>query len=185
MARPTTSRPSRRSRRSSRAATLPRVRAGRPADLAQAVALARALWPDEPAADHRRHMAAILRGAPPSTLPLTLFVAEEEGRLVGFLEIGLRSHADGCDGRRAVGFIEGWFVVAERRGGGIGGRLMAAASEWAVARGCRELASDTWLDNEGSQRAHQALGFEIVDRCVHLRKALRRPRRKGHPSPSR
>ena len=36
-----------------------------------------------------------------------------------------------------------------------------------------ELASDTWIDNEKSQRAHEALGFEVVDRCVNYRKVLR------------
>jgi len=35
------------------------------------------------------------------------------------------------------------------------------------------MASDTWIDNEASQRAHEALAFEVVDRCVHFRKALR------------
>jgi aminoglycoside 6'-N-acetyltransferase I len=34
------------------------------------------------------------------------------------------------------------------------------------------MASDTWLDNLGSQSAHEALGFEVVDRCVHYRKRL-------------
>jgi aminoglycoside 6'-N-acetyltransferase I len=34
------------------------------------------------------------------------------------------------------------------------------------------MASDTWLENEGAQRAHEALGFEVVDRCVNYRKAL-------------
>jgi hypothetical protein len=28
------------------------------------------------------------------------------------------------------------------------------------------------IDNEGSQRAHEALGFDVVDRCVHFRKGL-------------
>jgi len=28
------------------------------------------------------------------------------------------------------------------------------------------------LENERSQRAHEALGFEVVDRCVHFRKKL-------------
>jgi hypothetical protein len=28
------------------------------------------------------------------------------------------------------------------------------------------------LDNEASQRAHSALGFEVVDRCVHFRKQI-------------
>ena len=43
---------------------------------------------------------------------------------------------------------------------------------WARLKGCREMASDTWIDHEGSQRAHEALGFEVVDRCVHYRKEL-------------
>jgi aminoglycoside 6'-N-acetyltransferase I len=34
------------------------------------------------------------------------------------------------------------------------------------------MASDTWIDNEGSQRAHEALGYEVVDHCVHYRKRL-------------
>jgi hypothetical protein len=34
------------------------------------------------------------------------------------------------------------------------------------------MASDALIDNDGSQRAHAALGFEVVDQCVHLRKAL-------------
>jgi aminoglycoside 6'-N-acetyltransferase I len=34
------------------------------------------------------------------------------------------------------------------------------------------MASDPWLDNVASQTAHEALGFEVVDRCVHYRKVL-------------
>jgi aminoglycoside 6'-N-acetyltransferase I len=32
------------------------------------------------------------------------------------------------------------------------------------------MASDALIDNDGSQPAHEALGFEVVDRCVHFRK---------------
>jgi len=35
-----------------------------------------------------------------------------------------------------------------------------------------EMASDALIDNELSQRAHEALGYEVVDRCVHYRKRL-------------
>src|SRR5687767_8774541 len=71
---------------------------------------------------------AELEGRPYSTLPLVSFVAEaEDGRLAGFIEVGLRSHADACDGRRAVGFIEGWFVSADFRRQGIGRALVDAA----------------------------------------------------------
>ena len=54
----------------------------------------------------------------------------------------------------------------------VGRALMAAAEEWARSQGAREIASDTWCDNEPSQQAHAALGFEVVDRCVHFRKSL-------------
>jgi aminoglycoside 6'-N-acetyltransferase I len=34
------------------------------------------------------------------------------------------------------------------------------------------MASDTWLDALRSQHAHEALGFKVVDHCVHYRKVL-------------
>jgi aminoglycoside 6'-N-acetyltransferase I len=34
------------------------------------------------------------------------------------------------------------------------------------------MASDALIENEESQRAHEALGFDVVDRCVHFRKRL-------------
>jgi GNAT superfamily N-acetyltransferase len=55
---------------------------------------------------------------------------------------------------QTVGFVEGWFVREPFRNRGVGRELMRAAEQWARARGCREMAS------------------EIVDRCVHFRKAL-------------
>lgn len=131
------------------------------------------LWPEGPLAEHREEAALILAGAPPSTMPLVVFVAENDGLVVGFIEVGLRSHADGCDSRRPVGFVEGWYVEPAHRGVGVGRALMQAAEDWARSQGCREIASDTWIDHESSQRAHEALGFEVVDRCVNLKKALR------------
>ena len=105
-------------------------------------------------------------------MPLVLIVAEVDGDVVGFIEVGLRSHADGCDERYPVGFIEGWYVHPESQRRGIGRALVAAAEVWARSQGARELASDTWIDNAPSQLAHEALGFEVVDRCVHFRKSL-------------
>jgi aminoglycoside 6'-N-acetyltransferase I len=134
--------------------------------------IAAAIWPDAPLAEHRDHAAAILSGKPPSTLPLVLFVAEVDDEVVGFVEVGLRSHADGCDTRQPVGFVEGWYVEPQHQRQGVGHALMAAAEDWSRSLGARELASDTWIDEEPSQRAHAALGFEVVDRCVHFRKSL-------------
>jgi aminoglycoside 6'-N-acetyltransferase I len=89
--------------------------------------------------------------------------------MTGFLEVGLRSHADTA---QPVGFVEGWFVHEAFRDRGIGKELMRTAEDWARRQGCLEMASDTWIDDERSLRSHQALGFEVVDRCVHFRKPL-------------
>jgi aminoglycoside 6'-N-acetyltransferase I len=149
-----------------------RVRLARAPDTDVVARMFVELWPDGSLADHRAEAAVILSGPPPSTLPLVVFVAEVDGEVDGFIEVGLRSHADGCDARRPVGFIEGWYVEPEHRSKGVGGTLMRAAEDWARSQGCREMASDTWIDHESSQHAHEALGFEVVDRCVHFRKAL-------------
>jgi aminoglycoside 6'-N-acetyltransferase I len=150
-----------------------RVRPGAPGDADPVARLFFALWPEAPFAEHRAEAVSRLTGNAPSTMPLVIFVAEIEEAVVGFIEVGLRSHADGCDGLHPVGFVEGWGVEPAHQRRGIGRALVGAAEEWARSQGCHEMASDTWIDREASQRAHEALGFEVVDRCVHYRKSLR------------
>ena len=107
------------------------------------------------------------------TLPGVIFLAiDASEKPAGFLYAGLRSHADGCDISRPVGFIEGWFVREESRRHGIGSALMGAGEVWARAQGCLEMGSDALIENKESQSAHDALGFEVVDRCVNYRKRL-------------
>lgn len=150
-----------------------KVRIGVPGDCSAVLRMMQALWPDGSAADHAAEIAPILAGKPPGTLPVVILVAEgEDGALIGFLEASLRSHADGCDTRRPVGFIEGWFVREDHRRKGVGSQLVAAAEDWARSQGCIEMASDTWIDDDVSVLSHEALGYEVVDRCVHFRKAL-------------
>ncbi len=133
----------------------------------------RELWPDLVPEENLCELRAILAGERIGTLPLVIFVAEGgDGVLLGFVEVGLRSHADGCDPRMPVGFLEGWFVREDHRRQGTGAKLVAAAESWARSQGSAEMASDTWVDNEESQHAHESIGFEAVDRCVHYRKVL-------------
>jgi aminoglycoside 6'-N-acetyltransferase I len=149
------------------------IRPAHPSDLDQLARLREALWPNTSAAEHGRELAPILGGKTPGRMPLISFVAvTRDGRLVAFAEVDLRSHADGCDPSLPTGYLEGWFVAPDFRRRGIGARLLAAAEDWARAHGCVEMASDTWIDNEVSQSAHEALGFKVVDRCVHYRKTL-------------
>ena len=131
------------------------------------------LWPEGSLEEQLSEVDSLLSTGRSGTLPAAIFISQDaDGVSTGFLEVGLRSHADGCDTQRPVGFIEGWYVREAVRGQGVGRELMRAAEEWCRAQRCRELGSDALIDNEGSQAAHQALGFEVVDRCVHFRKAL-------------
>jgi aminoglycoside 6'-N-acetyltransferase I len=148
----------------------------RPAEIADCEPLAllrHALWPESPVKEHFEEISSILNGRSPLAMPYLILIAEaNDHTLAGFLEVGLRSHADGCNTSHAVGFVEGWYVAETHRHRGVGRQLLVAAEDWARSLGCLEMASDTWIDNEVSQKAHEALGFEVVDRCVHYRKPL-------------
>ena len=132
-----------------------------------------ALWPAGPVEEHEREIEAILAGAWSRIFPYVVLVADSnDGAIAGFAEVTLRSRADGCDPMRPVGYLEGWYVVEAERRHGVGAQLLRAAEDWARGQGCTEMASDTWIDNEGAQQAHEALGFEVVDRCVNYKKTL-------------
>lgn len=149
------------------------IRPAVPLDCERLARLREALWPESSAEQHAAELASIIRTKQNGALPFAVLVAEAPSReLVGFLEVGLRSHADGCDPSHPVGFLEGWFVVESHRQKGVGTQLLRAAEDWARGHGCTEMASDTWIDNVVSQRVHEALQFQVVDRCVHYRKTL-------------
>jgi aminoglycoside 6'-N-acetyltransferase I len=78
------------------------------------------LWPGTPFEEHLRELEELLTLGRNGTLPMAILVAEEkDGSLAGFLEVGLRSHADGCNphGRSAL-----------LRAGSCGTRFAAGAS---------------------------------------------------------
>jgi aminoglycoside 6'-N-acetyltransferase I len=97
----------------------------------------------------------------------------DEGRMpIGFIEGSIRSDYVNGTETSPVGFVEGVYVAPTLRRNGVARALFAAIGDWAKARGCRELASDALIDNEGSQRAHRALGFEETERVVYFTKRL-------------
>jgi aminoglycoside 6'-N-acetyltransferase I len=130
------------------------------------------LYPDSVEADHGPSIDAYLAGKTLAELvPSAVFVVERpDGRLGGFLELSVRNYAEGCTG--ATPYVESWYVDEDLRGSGAGRALMDAAESWAREHGYTELASDALLDNSVSHAAHQALGFDIVERAVHFRKSL-------------
>src|SRR5579862_9973723 len=94
------------------------------------------LWPDSSPEEQFEELDRTLSTGMSGTLPGVVLVAEisnesANGELIGFLEGGLRSHADGCNTAQPVGFVEGWFVREPHRHQGVGRRLMAALEDWA------------------------------------------------------
>jgi aminoglycoside 6'-N-acetyltransferase I len=145
-----------------------RIRPLEASDIARWIELRAKLWPDQSPAELDEEGRAALTLEPPA---LVVFVAEENGGLVGFLELGLRSYGEGC-ASSPVPYVEGWYVEAEWRRRGVGGALMRAAEERSRARGYGELGSDTEEFNQLSRAAHAALGFEEVETLVVFRKPL-------------
>lgn len=96
---------------------------------------------------------------------------DSQGVAVGFAEVSVRSHAEGCYSGR-VGYLEGWYVMERVRKHGIGTALLKGAEKWAKAQGCHEFASDAIIGNDVSIAAHKALGFIEVERIVTFRKEI-------------
>jgi aminoglycoside 6'-N-acetyltransferase I len=128
--------------------------------------LRHALWPDTPRTEHASEAATLLRSP-----DMVAFVALTDDA-VGFAEASIRrDFVNGCDSS-PVAFLEGLYVDPAHRRRGIARALCAAVAHWGKAKGCRELASDTQLDNLDSQGLHKALGFAETERVVFFRKSL-------------
>ena len=100
-----------------------------------------------------------------------IFVAEHEGKIVGFIECSIRDKAPACETNR-IGYIEGWYVVPQFRRQGVGGMLEQSGERWARQKGCTEMASDTSSNYPLSPAAHGALGYQEVKRKFYYRKSL-------------
>jgi len=149
------------------------IRAAKSADCERLAELFHALWPTGSVEEHGKEVRSLVDGTARLTMPIVVMVAESDlDGVVGFVEVDLRSHADGCDPAQPVGYVEGWYVTEGYRRSGVGAKLIDAAETWARSLGCVEMGSDAVIDNLVSQQAHSALGYEVVDRCVHFRKRL-------------
>lgn len=124
------------------------------------------IWPDVPDSYMQFDMDGILASEEDA-----VFLAFADERPVGMIEVRLRDYGEGCSSS-PVGYIEAWFVYPEFRGGEAAEALVRIAEDWARSKGCTEMASDTWLDNVGSIRAHLKRGYFEVERLVHFMKHL-------------
>jgi GNAT superfamily N-acetyltransferase len=78
-----------------------------------------------------------------------------------------------------TGFVRALWVSADRRGHGLGARLLAAAEREALRRGCREMQLDThayqapdFYRRQGYEQIGELPGWPAGTRRVFFRKAL-------------
>ena len=124
------------------------------------------IWPDVPDNYMTFDMDRLL-----ANVDYFVIFACDGDRPIGLTEAGIRDYGEGCE-TSPVGYLEGWFVQEEYRGKRIAGLMTQAAENWMREKGCTEVASDTWLDNEPSIRAHVNMGYHEVERLIHFVKRL-------------
>lgn len=155
-----------------------RIRPAQTSDLDQLAHLCQALWPSSSAAVHAQELRLILEGnaALVLTMPIEIFVADaSNGTLVGFVEVDLRSHADGCNPSQPVGYIEGWYVTEDYRHHGIADDELSARivlieallSQGKQGEAQKEVEAAQPLENK-SQNRFLRLQFELASGRVFL-----------------
>lgn len=145
------------------------VRLAHPADTAEWLRMRMELWPDSDSDEEAAEIAHYFTGAPLPTLNVAYVYSRPDGGLCGLVEVSIHSSAPGCETDR-IGYIEAWYVDPDWRGKGVGRVLVEQAENWAREQGCLEMASDTTPFYPISPKAHQALGYEEVER--YFRKDL-------------
>ena len=135
-------------------------------DKAEWFRMRKGIWPDVPDNYMTFDMDRLL-----ANVDYFVIFACDGDRPIGLTEAGIRDYGEGCE-TSPVGYLEGWFVQEEYRGKRIAGIMTQAAENWVREKGCTEVASDTWLDNEPSIRAHVNMGYHEVERLVHFVKRL-------------
>lgn len=97
--------------------------------------------------------------------PTGIFVAEAEGRVVGYIT----TRVDHETGR---GRIPNLAVAADFRGWGLGRRLIEHSLDYFRANGLKYAMIETMAQNVAGNRAYPACGFVEVARQVHFARKL-------------
>ena len=98
----------------------------------------------------------------------TVYLAKVNGDLIAFVYLSLRNEY--TEGARdyPVAYIEGIYVTDRFRRKGIGLQLLNKAKEWALNKGCTQMASDAEIGNSMSISFHKQVGFKEVNRIVNF-----------------
>jgi len=144
------------------------VRAVTDADHPAWAAMRTRLWPDADPKELESELAGLFALDP----PYTVYIAEDDGRQIGFIELWVRSYAEGGPPEPSA-YVEGLWVEPGHRRSGVATALLRAAEDWARGKGFRWLGSDAEARNTDSHAWHKAAGFKAVEQLVVFGKALK------------
>ncbi len=131
-------------------------------DLNALVEMALLLWPYDPETQLCKEFEEILA----SPRQAVFVCLDDSGEYAGFINVSMRSEYVSGATSYPVGYVEGIYVKSPYRRKGIARRLVEAGEKWAAAKGCLQMASDTWLWNTNSQAFHTRVGFSEKERLV-------------------
>ena len=96
-----------------------------------------------------------------------LFVAEENGRLLGFIELYLREDEPN-PARAAYRYVhvQSLMVQQSTRNSGIGTQLMKTAHNWAKTHQADEVRLDVWEFADGPLPFYEKLGYQTIKRSL-------------------
>jgi ribosomal protein S18 acetylase RimI-like enzyme len=100
-----------------------------------------------------------------------IFLAESDGTVIGIIRCVESTGSPLLDPARYA-YISSAYVRPEARRRGALRALVAAARNWCAERGLDEARLHSVADDEGSNRAWDALGFDVVE---HMRRSVIRP----------
>lgn len=126
------------------------------------------LWPDADPKELESELTELFALDP----PYTVYIAEEEGRQVGFIELWVRSYAEGGPPEPSA-YVEGLWVEPGNRRSGVATALLAEAETWARHKGFKWLGSDADARNRESHGWHKAAGFTAIEQLVVFGKPLK------------
>ena len=93
----------------------------------------------------------------------TILVAEHEGRLIGFIQIGVVwPETDDDDFAPEDAELRRVYVLAEFQGQGIGRKLIDAAFAEPRFAAARDIYLDVWEDNPRAQKLYESYGFRAI-----------------------
>lgn len=89
-----------------------------------------------------------------------------ENIAAGFIFLSIRTdYVEGSDSS-PTGYMEGIYVKPDFRKSGVAKKLLIEGEKWLKEQGCKQIGSDTYIDNQMSIGFHIKSGFKEAGRLV-------------------